>query len=106
MEHDKHNYIELFNEFSILLCAYLMNVFLEGVAPATFMTQVGWAFMSFSIFNILINVVCLILDQIYESALLVRNKKALKEKMRIVVLRLQNLKTINKHNKNNLSYIQ
>ena len=44
-----------------------MNVFLEGVAPAPFMAKIGWAFMGVSMFNILINVVGLILDQIYEN---------------------------------------
>ena len=75
MEQQKNNYIELFNEFCILLCAYLMNVFLEGVAPAPFMTKIGWAFMGVSMFNILINVVGLIVDQIYENGSSVRKAK-------------------------------
>lgn len=105
MEYRKDNYIELFNEFSILMCAYVMNVFCEGMAPAPFMNKIGWAFMSFSMSNILLNVVCLILGQIYSNGLEVKKAKARKDKMRVIELRLQNLKIINKYDLKNLSYI-
>ena len=72
MGNPKNNFLELFNELCILLCAQLMNVFLEGVAPAPFMSKIGWTFMGVSIFNILINVVGLIVNQIYENGRKVR----------------------------------
>jgi hypothetical protein len=75
MESSKNNFIELFNEFTILMCAYLMNVFCEGVAPASFMTTTGWVFMGFSMFNISGNVVCLIVEQLYENGTKVKKAK-------------------------------
>jgi hypothetical protein len=82
-----------------------MNVFCEGVAPASFMSTTGWVFMGFSMFNISGNVVCLIIDQLYENVLKVRKARAEKEMMSLIKVRLENLKTINKYNPKRISYI-
>lgn len=55
-------YVEILNEFCILMCCYLMNLFLYTNAPDSFFVKIGWAFMGVAIFNILSNAVILIVD--------------------------------------------
>jgi len=38
MEYKKNNYVEVLNEFSILMCSYIMNIFLANEGPADFMS--------------------------------------------------------------------
>ena len=60
-------YVEILNEFCILLCAYLMNVFLQINAPAKILVKIGWVFMGVAIFNILSNVVIIITYQSHDG---------------------------------------
>jgi len=61
------NCIELFNEFCILQCAYLMHVFLNVAAPPSFMVKIGWVFMGITSFNILTNVVVITVSKIIHA---------------------------------------
>jgi hypothetical protein len=51
------NNIEILNEFCILGCTYVLSVFLDIAAPASFFEKMGWSFMIIAVFNILANVI-------------------------------------------------
>lgn len=106
MESRKSNFIELLNEFCILLCAYVMNIFLQQAAPPWFMTIVGWVFMGVSVFNIICNVIVIVIDTIYQNGLALKNKKVQMDRLRIIRKRLENLQVINKYSFRALTYIQ
>jgi len=90
----KTYYIELLNEFSILLCSYIMNIFLQGTASDDFYFNVGWVFMGVAIANVLSNVVFLIVDQIFIGYWGVVKFQTEQEKIKIYNKRIENLKLI------------
>lgn len=55
MASKKENAIELFNEFCIIICAHLYNIFLRGDGNITFVNSTGWAFIGVTGANILGN---------------------------------------------------
>lgn len=106
MESKKENYIEIFNEFGILMCAYVMNIFLQRSAPPSFMALMGWTFMGISMFNILINVALAVGYMIFEFVSSMYKRKKTKEYNRMIQTRIDNLTEILKQNPSNLSYIK
>ena len=51
----QENQIEIMNEFSILECAYIYNIFVRGEGSIEFFNWIGWIFIGFSIFNTFYN---------------------------------------------------
>lgn len=49
------------------MCSYVMNVFLAGEAPASFMNKMGWVFMGIACVNILTNAIILLINKIYNG---------------------------------------
>ena len=62
LETRKENLIELINEFCILECAYIYNIFVRGEGTLEFLDNMGWVFLGISAFNILCNLSFVILD--------------------------------------------
>ena len=91
LKHRKDNIIECFNEISIVLCIYVMHVFVNDATPAHFCITMGWVFMGIACTNILCNVIGLSGEQIYDG---IKRHKKNKEEKRIAKLcerRLKNL---------------
>jgi hypothetical protein len=103
---EKGNWVELFNEFCILLCSYVMNVFLAKAAPPDFMFKTGWVFMGISIFNIVINFAAMIVGMIHENGIKVRNNRKQKKLMKAIDLRLENMRKIKELKPENMGYIE
>lgn len=103
---EEGNKIELFNEFCILLCAYVMNIFLAKAAPAPFMFNVGWVFMGISVFNIVVNFAAMFVGLVHENGVKVKNNLKNKEVQKIIDRRLANLLIINEFKPQNLGYVQ
>jgi hypothetical protein len=53
----KDNYIEVFNEGSILVSAYMMCIFLDKQSSQEFLKLVGWSFMGLTFINVGLNAV-------------------------------------------------
>jgi hypothetical protein len=59
MEESLENRLELVNEYSILLCAYTMNVFSNTAISPELARILGWAFIGIAVFNIAVNVIAM-----------------------------------------------
>ena len=105
MDSRLNNWIESFNELSILLCAQLMNIFLQQAAPPWFMALIGWTFMGVSLFNILGNVVVIVFNNIYGVGASLKKTREVRERKRIVKKRLDSLMLIHGAKFKHLSYI-
>ena len=55
------NMIEVFNEISILLCAYMMMTF-KVSNNGDFLTMLSWVFIGTTCFNMLVNITIMIVD--------------------------------------------
>ena len=51
------NEIECFNEFCIMLCSHLTNVFLNIAVELETRDILGWVFMGIAMINILVNLI-------------------------------------------------
>jgi hypothetical protein len=88
------NNIEIFNEFCILGCTYVLNVFLNIAAPPQFMGKMGWVFMGIAIFNILTNIVITGIMMLVEVLEHLAEKREEKKKQEIIEERIKNLEYI------------
>lgn len=67
LESRLENRIELFNELTILSCAHLYNIFLRGAGPPIFIENTGWVFIGFASFNVIVNLLVVISQSLYNS---------------------------------------
>lgn len=70
------NFVENVNELTILLFMYLLNVVLNSAVPVDFKYRIGWALIGISTFNVLVNVILLLVEQTQKTMVnLVQTKK-------------------------------
>lgn len=67
LEDKKQNRIEYFNEFSIITCAHIYNIFLRGEGTIGFINGTGWMFMAMAAFNILGNLCIVVMDTLADT---------------------------------------
>jgi len=87
----KDNYIEVFNEGSILVSAYMMCIFLDKQSSQEFLKLVGWSFMGLTFFNVGINAVALLFNHIYEGIVGLRRQRQAQKVIDLCKIRLKNL---------------
>jgi hypothetical protein len=66
-EEKRTNQIEAFNEVCILMCNYLMQVFVEG-QELQMMITLTWVFIGVNLINVGLNIIIIIYDIIIEFA--------------------------------------
>ena len=55
------NYAEIFNEFTILTCGYCMIIYTDFTTDANLKYSMGWFIIAVVMFNILVNMVVMII---------------------------------------------
>jgi len=56
----KENFVEIFNEFTIMISAHITNIFLDVSIPQSAKDTMGWILMGFAALNIVVNLIIVV----------------------------------------------
>ena len=90
MKSSQDNFIEIFNELCILLCAHTFNIFINNAVPFDMRYKLGWVFIGIAVFNIAVNLAFTIKESIVDIFNGIKNKFRTYRAEKIVSNRMKN----------------
>ena len=83
LEKTSMNYIEIFNESTILICGYIMPAFTDFLDNPDIKNYSGFAIISMVLLNLLVNIMLIIKEKIHDLIKTIRKlKERIKAKLR------------------------